>query len=263
MSQRFYRLVPDIKEFFKQHKLIDQFPKLSDDNWLIQLAFVVDITFHLNNLNLQLQGKDTLLPLTINKVSAFSRKLALFREQLLKKDFINFPTFGNSLINKDFDLENIIGVIDALIKNFSKRFDSDTMNVFRLSSHFISHPNLFTLEDLQILSNHFLFSLSALQNEFLELQSEAVLSVPNESELISYWKNLKYVNLRLLAAKILSIFSTTYVCESTFSIMKNIKSRLRSHLLDESLEAELICSVTELEPDYIKLVKDIECHISN
>ena len=48
-----------------------------------------------------------------------------------------------------------------------------------------------------------LFSLSALQNEFLELQSEAVLSVPNESELISYWKNLKYVNLRLLAAKIL------------------------------------------------------------
>ena len=62
----------------------------------------------------------------------------------------------------------------------------------------------------------FLFSLSALQNEFLELQSEAVLSVPNESELISYWKNLKYVNLRLLAAKILSIFSTTYICESTF-----------------------------------------------
>ena len=155
MSQRFYRLVPDIKEFLKQHKIIDQFPKLSDDNWLIQLAFVVDITFHLNNLNLQLQGKDTLLPLTINKVSAFSRKLALFREQLLKKDFINFPTFGNSLINKDFDLENIIRVIDALIKNFSKRFDSDTMNVFRLSSHFISHPNSFTLEDLQILSHHF------------------------------------------------------------------------------------------------------------
>ena len=94
-----------------------------------------------------------MLPLTINEVSAFSRKLALFREQLLKKDIINFPTFGNSLINKDFDLE-----IDALIKNFSKRFDSDTnytMNVFRLSSHFISHPNSFTLKDLQILSNNF------------------------------------------------------------------------------------------------------------
>ena len=56
MSQRFYRLVPDIKEIFKQHKLIDQFPKLSDDNWLFQLAFVVDITFHLKG-NLQLQFK--------------------------------------------------------------------------------------------------------------------------------------------------------------------------------------------------------------
>ena len=80
------------------------------------------------------------------------------------------------------------------------------MNVFRLSCHFISPFNSFTLEDLQIFSNQFLFSLSALQNEFLELQSEAVLSVPNESELMFYLKNLKYVNLRVLAAKILPIF---------------------------------------------------------
>ena len=89
-----------------------------------------------------------------------------------------------------------------------------------------------------------------------------MLFAPNESDLISYWKNLKYVNLKLLAANILSIFSTTYVCESTFSLIKNIKSRNRSHLLDESLEAELICSVTELEPDYIKIVQESECHVS-
>ena len=76
-----------------------------------------------------------------------------------------------------------------------------------------------------------------------------MLFASNKSDLISYWKILNYVNLRLLAAKIPSIFFTTYVCESTFSLMKNIKSRNRSHLLDESLEAELICSVTELEPD--------------
>ena len=39
--------------------------------------------------------------------------------------------------------------------------------------------------------------------------------------------------------------------------------RVRSNLLDESLEAELICSVTELEPDYMKLIKEIESQISN
>ena len=68
-----------------------------------------------------------------------------------------------------------------------------------------------------------------------------------------------------MATKILSIFSTTYeyACESTFLLMKNIKSRVRSNLLDESLEAELICSVTELEPDYMKLIKEIESQISN
>ena len=68
--------------------------------------------------------------------------------------------------------------------------------------------------------------------------------------------------MRLLAAKILSKFLTKYVFESPFSLMKNIKSWNRSHLLDESLEAELICSVTELEPNYIKLAKESECHVS-
>ena len=123
--------------------------------------------------------------------------------------------------------------------------------------------NSFNVEDLKILSNQFSISLSDLQNELVELQSETVLIVPKELLLISYWKNLKFVNLRLLAAKILSIFSTTYACESTFSLMKNIKSRVRSNLLDESLEAELICSVTGLEPDYMKLSKEIESQISH
>ena len=85
-----------------------------------------------------------------------------------------------------------------------------------------------------------------------------MLFASNKSDLISYWKNLKYVNLRLLAAKILPIFFSQHMSVSTFSLMKNIKSRNRSHLLDESLEAELICSVTELEPNYIKLVKDLK-----
>ena len=45
--------------------------------------------------------------------------------------------------------------------------------------------------------------------------------------------------------------------------MKNIKFRVRFNLLDESLEAELICSATELEPDYMKLIKEFESQISH
>ena len=108
---------------------------------------------------------------------------------------------------------------------------------FQIIKTFLSDPNSFNVEDLKILSNQFSISLSDLQNELVELKSETVLIVPKELLLISYWKILKFVNLRLLAAKILSIFSITYSCESTFSVMKNIKSRARSNLLDESLEA--------------------------
>ena len=62
--------------------------------------------------------------------------------------------------------------------------------------------------------------------------------------------------MRTFAAKILSIFLTTYsyACEPTFVLKKNIKSRVRSNLLDENLEY----AVTELEPDYLKLIKEIE-----
>ena len=63
---------------------------------------------------------------------------------------------------------NLFCAIDELIKTFSKRFDSDTMNVFRLSSHYLSDPNsFFNVEDLKILANQFSISLSALQKELV------------------------------------------------------------------------------------------------
>ena len=34
--------------------------KLCDDNWVQDLAYMVDITWHLIDLNLKLQGKDSL-----------------------------------------------------------------------------------------------------------------------------------------------------------------------------------------------------------
>ena len=41
------------------------------------LAFLTDITSHLNDLNVQLQGKDILMPDMVSRITAFEVKLRL------------------------------------------------------------------------------------------------------------------------------------------------------------------------------------------
>ena len=38
------------------------FPEFNDPGWLCDLAFLTDIMSYLNDLNVQLQGKDILMP---------------------------------------------------------------------------------------------------------------------------------------------------------------------------------------------------------
>ena len=48
---------------------------LSDAEWLLDLAFLMDVVEKLNHLNLRLQGKDKNICDTISAVKAFSAKL--------------------------------------------------------------------------------------------------------------------------------------------------------------------------------------------
>ena len=48
----------------------------------------------------------------------------------------------------------------------------------------------------------------------------------------------------MMAARILSCFSSTYCCESTFSALQNIKNKNRNQLVDENLNSAIICAVS-------------------
>ncbi|KAG1927283.1 protein FAM200B [Pimephales promelas] len=64
---------------------------LEDDKKMDIVAFLVDITSHLNELNLKLQGKDNSVCELMTAVRSFQRKLVLFREDL-QGDCAHFPT---------------------------------------------------------------------------------------------------------------------------------------------------------------------------
>ena len=73
-------LIQEIELFMREnHKIILQ---LSDINWIRDLAFLVDIIEHLNNLNSKLQGKNQLITQMAHDINLFQAKLHLWRIRL-------------------------------------------------------------------------------------------------------------------------------------------------------------------------------------
>ena len=68
--------------------------ELSDPDWLTDLAFLAVFTFHMNKLNLQLQGKEQFINRMCDRITAFVNKLRLWETQLMNSNFTHFATFG-------------------------------------------------------------------------------------------------------------------------------------------------------------------------
>lgn len=88
----------------------------------------------------------------------------------------------------------------------------------------------------------------------------ADLSIPMDTEQ-NFWKNIcpnKYGASRDLMLKNCSMFSTTYICESTFSAMKQIKNKYRSNLTDTHLETLLKIKCYEKEINIDKLIDFVD-----
>ncbi|GFU88737.1 dimer_Tnp_hAT domain-containing protein [Trichonephila clavipes] len=76
----------------------------------------------------------------------------------------------------------------------------------------------------------------------------SALNDPEKDDMIIFnaWNSIpdSYDQLKKLAFAVLSLFGSTYICEQSFSSMNNIKSKLRSRLIDENLESCLTLRTT-------------------
>uniref|UniRef100_A0A0L8GAY9 Uncharacterized protein n=1 Tax=Octopus bimaculoides TaxID=37653 RepID=A0A0L8GAY9_OCTBM len=70
---RFYKLQRETDLFLTEKNRAD--PQLSDPSWLSKLSFLVDVTSHMNELNLKLQGKNNLVCDLYRIITVFRRKL--------------------------------------------------------------------------------------------------------------------------------------------------------------------------------------------
>ena len=158
---RFYKLRKEIDVFLTEKDRAD--PQLSDPTWMSKLSFLVDITSHMNELNLKLLEKDNLVCDLYRIIKGFRRKLSLFK--LEGENFSHFHCFKEfgATIAEDVNLDFPKKIIRNLKKHFLKRFS----DLDRIESDILLFHNPFdcNLDDLPV----------ELQLELIDLQANDLL----------------------------------------------------------------------------------------
>ncbi|XP_047502444.1 general transcription factor II-I repeat domain-containing protein 2B-like [Penaeus chinensis] len=134
--QQVWELKQEIISFLELLEKADDFPELSDTDWLCDLAFAVDILTHMNELNVKLQGKDQFVHDMYTNVRACKTKLALFSKLMSNKSFAHFPTLA-TLKEAPRHVKKFRKSLDDLHGEFYHRF-SDFGKIDVTSAGFMS-----------------------------------------------------------------------------------------------------------------------------
>ncbi|KAJ3582210.1 hypothetical protein NHX12_015751, partial [Muraenolepis orangiensis] len=121
-------------------------PELADTEWLLKFYYLVDLTEHLNQLNVKMQGiGNTVLSLQ-QAVFAFENKLELFITDLETGRLLHFEKLSQfkdactaSEPIQNLDLHQLAGCTSSLLQSFKARFGEfrEHTRLFK----FITHPN--------------------------------------------------------------------------------------------------------------------------
>ncbi|XP_041844388.1 protein FAM200A-like isoform X1 [Melanotaenia boesemani] len=82
---RVFELREEIRVFLEEERMYEVAAKFADERFMMKLAYLSDIFGKLNDLNLQLQGRDQHLPHLADKISSFTRKLEMWDKRLQKE----------------------------------------------------------------------------------------------------------------------------------------------------------------------------------
>lgn len=254
---RFISLKNHLIDFLKSQNDLKKFPEIMEIGWNQDLYFLSDILNHLNNLNLQLQGKNKFVFELMSQIKAFKLKLKLFEKQLVRGDMSHFP---NCKENIHLDLQVNAGKqycqqISLLFEEFDKRITlSDKEEIL---VKLIENPFSVDAEKLP----------ADLQMEIIDLQCSEMYRVKHrESPLQEFYSALDQSKFKVLldtAYQIFSMFGSTYICEQTFSIMNLNKNKQRSSLSDINLEAILRTATSSIEPNFDKITSSKKCNVSH
>ena len=127
--ERFVECLNEIKLFLNMKNNKD-FPELDDDAWLCKLIFFTDLSMHLTELNVRLQGYGKSIDIMFGIIIAFESKLHIFLRDLETKTYKYFPRLKKNREELRYK-DQVIGIAEeayftsvlcSLKDQFSSRF---------------------------------------------------------------------------------------------------------------------------------------------
>ncbi|XP_059210109.1 SCAN domain-containing protein 3-like [Centropristis striata] len=262
-------LLNEIKAFLgmsKNKAAGDHLILLEDGKFMSNVAFLSDIFGHLNKLNLQLQGRDKTIVDMVEKLESFTRMLEMFEADISTGRLLHFSTLKRTAGEVT---ELMVDFIKRLRTNFTSRFDD--YSIPKDIIDFIRDPAVKPADNFSTLAKETIPSLdqAALEMEIIDFQTTSVVrdALRSAESVCAFWIGLlcseEYSNLKTVALYTLTMFPSTYMCESSFSAMNAIKTHERNRLTHKNLENCLRIKVTSISPDIQKIVTSGRCHFSH
>ena len=151
--------------------------------------------------------------------------------------------------------------LEGILTEFQNRFQD--LKYFKSSLDFFLNP--FEINIIQgefSISNIIMTQKASGELELIEMQEDQALQLKYKSTSITeFWKFVpesKYPELKKAACRIISIFGTTYLCESFYSTLKFVKSKHRSVLTNQHLKELLRSAVTNYSPNFKELSREVK-----
>uniref|UniRef100_A0A6P7FE06 Zinc finger BED domain-containing protein 5-like n=1 Tax=Diabrotica virgifera virgifera TaxID=50390 RepID=A0A6P7FE06_DIAVI len=158
--------------------------------------------------------KETIISST-DKISACSKKLTIWNSVIEKNDLTTFPETSITLINLKSEDQTLLK--ESMKEHLCKLQEG-------ITKYF---PSVLSANCEWLIALIEVYSDTVLKSKFSEVAPDVFwISVKNE-----------YPKLAKRAVSLLLPFSTSYLCESAFSAINNIKSSYWSRLLDERAES--------------------------
>ncbi|XP_060786987.1 general transcription factor II-I repeat domain-containing protein 2-like [Neoarius graeffei] len=253
-----------LSRFFELYEEICQFMEckgkdstgLQNEKWLCELAFLCDITKHLNALNLQLQGRDRVITDMYDAVKAFQVKLHLWEMQMQKGNLCHFRCCQK--------------ITDQVSTAMFPAFFADKLNTLR--TEFTRRFANFEAQkcNFDLLRSPFAVDVEKapanIQMELIELQCNGTFRAKYDSVGSAQFPQFipdMMPQLHLHGARMLCMFGSTYLREQLYSVIKMNKTTQRSHLTDAHLHSILRVSTAQsLTPNINELAAKKRCQAS-
>ncbi|KFD58936.1 hypothetical protein M513_00099 [Trichuris suis] len=240
---RFYGLFERVLEFLRDQDIsLCENLKSSESD----IAYMADLYLKFNEMNLLLQGDDLNLIRTKAVVCAFIRKLTLFKENLGRGEFYQFPNLlelKEKLKVHDSDVEAYCEHLDMLHQDFTARFE-DIIGM---------EIPTWVIDPFRIAGN---VEPSA-EEELIELQTNEELKATFKGDYQAFWMQRKvgglYPRLSDIARKLLIAFPSSYLVERGFSVVTDLLRKKRNRL-QIAKRGDLRLRLTNMKPDIPKLI---------